>query len=128
MIGFIAFFQALKHFQAVILVGLCHHNRLKTPFQCRVFFDVSAVFFQSCGTQHLQLSPAQSRLKNIGRINGPLCSACSHNGMHFVHKKDHIPQPPYFRQYIPQPFLKLSTVLCACHQVGHLQTYESFIL
>ena len=76
----------------------------------------------------MQFSPAQGGLKNIRRVNGPLRRACAHDGVHFIHKENHVPVAPNLRQHIPQPLLKFAPVLRARHQRRHIQAHQPFFL
>ena len=103
-------------------------HRPKPSIQRRVFFDEFAVLLQGGCTQHLQFSPSQSRFEDIRRINGPLCRTGAHDGMHFIHKQNHIAAASDLCQYIPKPFFKFAPVFGACHQVGHIQADEPLLL
>ena len=45
-------------------------DRLETAFQCRILFDVLAVFFGGCGADHLDLSAGKCRLQDVCGIHG----------------------------------------------------------
>ena len=105
-----------------------HHHRAEPALQSRILFNIPAVFLPGGGPQHLQLSPAQSGLEDIGGVDGPLRRTGAHNGVHLVHKEDHVPTALYLRQHIPQPLFKFSPVFGACHQACHIEAYQPFVL
>ena len=47
--------------------------------------------------------------------------------MHFIHKQDHIPLSADLAEQIPESFLKLTPILGARHQIGHIQTHQPFV-
>ena len=106
---------------------LLHHHRTEPALQCRILFNILPIFLQRGGPQHLQLPPAQGGLKDVGGINGPLRRPGAHNGVHFVHKENHISGAVYFRQHIPQPLFKFPPVFGARHQAGHVQAHEPLV-
>ena len=76
----------------------------------------------------MKLPSAQGRLENVRRVNGSLCGTGAHNGVHFIHKEDHVAAAADLRQHIPKPFLKFAPVFGSRHQIGHIQTDEAFVL
>ena len=108
--------QGLQNCHGGLLRGLLHRNGTEPPFQRRVLFNILPVFLPGGSPQHLQLPPAQGRLEDIRRVNGSLGGARAYDGVHFVHKENHIPASPDLRQHIPQPFLKFPPVFGARHQ------------
>ena len=78
--------QALQNSQRRGLIRLLHPDRPEPPLQGRVLFNEFPVFLQGRGPQHLQFSPAQGGLQNVGSVDGSLRRPGSHDGVHFVHK------------------------------------------
>ena len=64
--------------------GLGHLHGLETPLQRRVLFYILAVLLQGGGPYHLDLPPAQGRLEDVGRVNGPLGGPRSHDIVQLV--------------------------------------------
>ena len=69
---------------------LFDRNRLETPFQCRILFNVFSVFRQSGGSDHLQLPSCQRGLEDVGGIHGALCAAGADHRMKLIHEQNHI--------------------------------------
>ena len=120
--------QSLEDGQGGLLAGLLHRYRPEPPFQRRVLFDILPVFLPGGGPQHLQLSPTQGGLENVRRVNGALGGSRSHNGVHFIHKENHVSAAADFRQHIPKPFLEFAPVFGARHQGGHVQAHQPLFL
>ena len=116
--------QSLENGQGGLLAGLLHRNRPEPAFQRRVLFDILPVFLPGGGSQHLQLSPTQGGLENVRRVNGALGGSRSHNGVHFIHKENHVSAAADFRQHIPKPFLEFAPVFRPRHQGGHIQAHQ----
>ena len=107
---------------------LFYHYRPESALQSRIFLNKFPVFCQSGGSQHLQFTPAKRRFEDICRIDSALCRSRSYNGVHFVHKQDHISTATDLRQHIPKPLFKFASVLCASHQICHIKTDQPLIL
>ena len=120
--------QRPENGEGCLLGGLLHHHRPEPPFQRRVLLNILAVFVPGCCPQHLQFPPAQGRFEDIRRVDGSLGGACSHDGVHFIHKENHIAAAADFRKHIPQPFLKFPPVFGPRHQRRHVQAHEPFFL
>ena len=125
VVAFQAGLQRPENFQRRLPIRLLHAYRAKSPLQGGILFNIFPVLLPGSGSHHLQLSPAQGRFQNIGGINGPLRRAGPDNGMHFVHKENHVPAAPDLRQHIPQPLLKFPPVLGTRHQACHIQAVEA---
>ena len=110
-----------------LAAGLLHRHRPEPALQGGILFNIFPVFLPGGGPQHLQLSPAQGGFKNIGRVDGPLRRPGPHDGVHFVHKEDHVAGTVDLRQHIPQPLLEFSPVFGARHQAGHVQTDKPLV-
>ena len=78
--------------------------------------------------EELQEAVRESRFEYVGCIDGALCCAGAYNGMHFVHKEDHIPGATNLCQHIPEPLLEFAPVFGAGHKTCHIQAVKSFIL
>ncbi len=113
--------HALQDLQRFLLRGLIHHHRLETPLQRRILFDVLPVLLQCRGADDLQLSPGQSRLQDIGRIQCALRTAGTDNGMNFVNKQQDLTVILRLLNDPLDPLLKLAPVLGAGHHAGNVQ-------
>ena len=111
-----------------LLPRLLHHHRAEAPFQRRVLFNIFPVFLPGRRAQHLQLAPSQSGLEDVRRVNGALGRPRADDGVHFIHKENHVPAAADFPQHVPQTFLELATVFCSCNQGRHVQAHQPFVL
>ena len=68
----VALAQAPQDFDGVNDGGLTDVDGLEAPFQRSITLDVLAILIQGCGTDALQLAPGESRLENVGRVDGAL--------------------------------------------------------
>ena len=113
--------QGPKNAQGRLRIRLLHTDGAEPALQGGILFNILPVFFPGGGPNHLQFSPAQGRLEDVGSVNGPLRCPGTYNGVHLIHKEDHIRAAPDLRQHIPEPLLKFSPVFCPRHQAGHIQ-------
>ena len=120
--------QGPQNPQGRFRVRLLHVHRPEPPLQSRVLFNIFPVLLPGGCPHHLQFSPAQGRLQDVRRVNGPLRRPRAHNGVHLIHKENHIPAAADFRQNIPEPFFKLSPVFGSRHQAGHVQAVQPLVL
>ena len=121
-------FQGPENGQGGFLPRLLHRHRPEPPLQGRVLFDIFPVFLPGGGPQHLQFSPPQGRLENIGGIDGSLRRSGAHDGMHLIHKQNHVAVCAGFPTAHPAAVPQTRPVLGACHQTGHVQTHQPFLL
>ena len=120
--------QGLQHPEGRLPVRLLHLHRPEPPLQGRVLLDVLAVLLQGRGSEDLHLAPAQGRLQQIGRVNGSLGRARAHQGVHLVHKQDHIAGAVNLRQDIPDPLLELAAILGPGQHGSHVQGKQPLVL
>ena len=119
--------QCMQNGKRGLAAGFFHRHRAKAALQGGILLDIFPVFLPGSGSQHLQLSPAQGGLEDIGSVNGPLGSPRPDDGVHLVHKENHIPAAVNLRQHIPQAFLELSPVFGARHQACHVQADQPLV-
>ena len=55
MMHFVTFLQSTQDCDRVFYARFSHHYRLKTPFQCRILFDIFAIFIEGGGPDRAQL-------------------------------------------------------------------------
>ena len=120
--------QGTQNPQGCFRVRLLHIHRPEPALQSRILFNIFPVFLPGGCPHHLQLSPAQGRLQDIRRVDGPLGRPRAHNGVHLIHKENHIPAAADLRQHIPEPLFKLAPVFGAGHQAGHIQAVQPLVL
>ena len=94
------------------LPRLLHHHRAEPAFQRRVLLNIFPVFLPGRRTQHLQLAATQGGLEDVRCVNGALGRPRADDGVHFIHKEDHVPAAADLPQHVPQPFLEFAPVFC----------------
>ena len=121
VVGLIPAPQPPEDGQGLVPGGLTHGDRLEAALQGGVLFNILAVLVQGGGSNHLDLSPGEGWLQNVGRVNSPLGAARPHNGVELVNKEDHIARPAHFLEYVLELLLKFPPVLGARHHSGQIQ-------
>ena len=106
-----------------ILYGrLLHHDPLKTTLQCRILFDVFAVFVKGRRTDAAQFAACQHRFEQVGRIHRSLGLSGTDQIVDLIDEQnDTAVRILHFFQYCLQTFLKFTAVLCAGNQSTHIQ-------
>ena len=120
--------QPLQHGQRIRSGRLPDHDRTKPTLQRRILFDVFSIFFQRCGADNLNFSPSQRRFQQVCRIDGAFRGTGAHQGVHFVHKENHVSAPANLREDVPDPFFKLTTVFRPRQHTGHVQAQQPLAL
>ena len=90
MMFFISGTQTLQNLQTLIFIRFFYRDWLESSFQCRIFFNIFAVFHDRCGTDQLQFSSCKGRLQNIRRIHRSFCTTRTNDRMHFIQKQNDI--------------------------------------
>ena len=124
VMGFIALPQSGEDAHGIFLVRLLHQHRLEAALQGAVGFNMAVVLVQGGGADHLQFSPGQRRLEDIGGVDGSLGRAHAYNIVDLIDKEQHIPGSGHLRQHILHPVLKISPVFGACHHRSEIQRYQ----
>ena len=86
-----------------------------------------AVFLLGGGPDHLELSPAEGGLEDVGGVDGALGGACPDEGVQLVDEENHIAQPLYLPENPLDPLLKLPPVLGARHRGGEIYRQNPFV-
>jgi len=88
---------------------------------------VGAIFVQSCGADHVQLTSSQHRLEHVPGIHRAL-GGTGDDGMQFVdEQQDPAFGAGHFIQYGLEPLLKLTAILCAGHRGAHIQCENGLV-
>ena len=106
----VALAQAPQDFDGVIDGGLTDVDGLETPFQRSIPLDVLAVLIQGCGTDALQLAPGESRLENVGRVDGALRGTSTDQSVDLVDHQDHVPSGLDLLHDLLEALLKLTAI------------------
>ena len=125
VVGLIPGADALQDLQGLLRGGLPHPHGLEAPLQGGVLLDILAVLLQGGGPHHLDLTPAQGGLQDVGSINGPLRRARAHNVVQLVQKEDDVACPVYLRQDLVYTIFKFTPVLGARHHGHQVQGQKS---
>ena len=125
---FVPILDALQNLIGRLNAGLLHDDRLEAALQCRILFDILPVFGKGRGTDHLNFSPAEGRLQDVGGVHASLGIPRTHNGVHLVNNQNYIAQGPHFVDQSFDSRLKLSSELGAGHKGGQIQKLNLLIL
>ena len=129
MVHLIALLQSPQNGHRVLHRGLLHQNRLETPFQGRILFNIFPVLVQSGGADAVQLPPGQHGLEHIARVQGAVPLPRPHNGVELVDKeKDLAVAVLHVLQHRLQSLLKFPPVLGPRHQGAHIQGKNLLVL
>ena len=122
MVRFVALLQAAQDGDGIFDAGFPDDDRLESPFQCGVFFDVLFVFIERRRPDRAQFTAGQCGLQQIARIHGPFGFAGPHNGVQFVDEQDDFALALcHFLDDGFQPILKLAAKFCAGDQRPHVE-------
>ena len=69
VMDFIFFFDAAKNRNGAFQTRLLNNNLLKPSFECRVLFNIFAVFVQRSSTDTMQFATCECRFKHIACIH-----------------------------------------------------------
>ena len=129
MKNFIAFFQSAENGNRVFHGRFIYQYRLKTSFQCRIFFNIFTILIQRCCTDTVQFSTRKHRFQHISGIHSAVCLASSHDQMKLINKENDFSFTfTNFFQHCFQTFFKLTAILRTCYQRSHIQRKNFLIL
>ena len=118
--------EALQNAQRLRRVCRLHPDPAEPAVQRGVAGDPFPVFLVCGRPDDLDAAPAQCRLEDVRRVDGPLRPACAHDGVHFVDKEDHVSILLRLCQQGTDPLLKFAPVFGAGYQPCHVQTVQPF--
>ena len=108
----VALLQTPEDRDRVLYGGLLDHDRLESPFERRVLFDVLPVFVQGGGAHAAQLSPGQGGFQHVGGIDGAFRRPGAHDRVDLIDEEDDLPlRGGDLLQDGLQAFLEFSAVL-----------------
>ena len=119
--------QPLENADCLFGRGLTYQHRLKTAFQCRILFNMLAVFADGGSADDLHLATRQGGLQNVCRIYRTLSRARTDNGMNLIDKENDV---GVFRDLFHNAlhaFLKLTAVLGARDHAGDIQCNDLLV-
>ena len=85
---FVALFQTAQDRDGGLDGRFGDQNRLKSPFQRRVFFDVLAVFVEGSCADGAQFAAGELRLQDVGGVDRAFCRASADDRVQFVDEQD----------------------------------------
>ena len=101
---------------------------LETTCKSSVLLDVLAVFIQCSSTNCAELATGKRWLQDVASVHGALGSAGAHDGVELVDEEDNLAvRLGHLFYHALQAVLKLTTVLCACYQGGHIKFNKLFV-
>ena len=86
-----------------------------------------AVFIKSSGADALQLAPGESRLQNVGGINGAFGRTRANQGVNLINHEDHIAGTADLLHDLFETLLKLTPVFGAGHQQADIKGENALI-
>ena len=122
VMDFIAFLQTAQDGNGVFHARFTDQYFLETAFECRVFFDVLAVFVQGGRADAMQFTACQSRFQHIARVHRAVGFACADQSMDFVDENQGV--AIVFRQVVQhafQAFFKFAAVFRTSNQCRQIQ-------
>ena len=129
MVGLVARLQAAQNRDGVFDARFTDVDRLETPFEGRVFFDVFAVFIQGGCTDAAKLSACELWLEQLRRVAGPFGRSGSDDGMKFIDKENNLSFGVFdFADHRLEPLLEFTSELGACDQSTHIQSDHTSVL
>ena len=121
MIGLVVLCNAVQHLNGLVNGRLVDSNRLETAFQRRILFDILAVFFKCCCTDHLDLATGKRRFQNVRRIHRAFGISCADQIVNLVNKQDDVSLLLYLCDQTLDTAFELPTELCSGNQRGQIQ-------
>ena len=129
MIYFITILQSTQDRNRVLHSRFFYHNRLETPFQSGIFFNILSVFIQSGSTDTVQLTTSQHRFQHITRIQSTVRLAGTNNGVQLINEQNDLSVAVlHIIQYGFQTFLEFTSVFCTGYQCSHIQSEYLLVL
>ena len=128
VVDFVTFLQTAQDGDGVFHTGFADQYFLEAAFECRVFFDVLAVFVQGGRADAVQFAACQSRFQHIARIHCTVGFTRADQSMDFVDENQGI--TVVFRQIVQHAFqalFKFATVFCTGNQCRQIQNQQAFI-
>ena len=128
VVRLIALLQAAQDLDRVVDRWLAHLHRLEAALQCGIALDVLAVLIERGGADALQLAACQSRLEDVGGIDGTLGGPGADQGVHLVDHQDHVPGATDLLHDFLEALLELTAVLGAGHQQADVEGEDALVL
>ena len=128
VVDFVTLLQTSQDGDGVFHTGFADQYFLEAAFECRVFFDVLAVFVQGGRADAVQFAACQSWFQHITRVHRAVGFTRADQSMDFVDENQGI--TVVFRQivqYAFQAFFKFATVFRTGNQCRQIQNQQAFV-
>ena len=129
MMRFITRLETAKNSDGILDRRLSDKNRLESPFEGCIFFDVFSILIECCRTDATQIPACQRGLEKICRVIATFCGTCSHNGMQFINEKNDAARCIFnLAEDRLQTLFKFAPKFCTCNQGSHIECDDPLIL
>src|SRR5512134_2602513 len=105
--------EALENIHRCFYSRRLDMDRLKSPLERTILFDVFPVFIGCGGADALDLSPGKGRLEHARRIDRSLGSARSYESMELIDEEDNVVGLLYLAHHDLEPLFELASVFRA---------------
>ena len=86
MVVFVFVFDVIQDLDGLFWGGGIHHHHLETTRQGAILLNVLSVFVQGRGSDALDFSTCQGRLKHVGGIQRTGCTTCAYYRVQFINE------------------------------------------
>ena len=128
VVDFVTLLQTAQDGDGVFHAGFADQYFLEAAFECRIFFDILAVFVQSSRADAVQFAARQSRFQHITRVHRAVGFTRADQSMDFVNENQGV--AVVFRQivqYAFQAFFKFAAVFRTGNQCRQIQNQQAFV-
>ena len=128
VMGFVAGLETTQDGDRVFDVRLADKDRLETPLQGSIFFDVFAILVEGRCANAAQFAAGERRFEQIRGVVAALGSAGTDDGVQFVDEQNHLALGIFhFAQHRLEPLFELAAKFCASDQGTHVEGDHPFV-
>ena len=125
VVQLIFFLEPAQDRNRVLDGWLADEHRLKPPLQCRVLFDIFAIFVERRRADAMQFATRQGGLDHVRCVHRAVGFACTDQRVHLVDEQDDLPLgTTHFVEHAFEPFLEFAAVFSACDQRAHVERHQ----
>ena len=129
VMGFVTGFQATENGDGVFHRRRIDHDRLETPFQSGIFFDVFLIFVEGCSPDAAQVTAGQHRFEDVAGIHGAFGRTSADDRMDFIDEQQNLTiRLGDFIEDGFQSFFKFTTVFSTGNEGAHIEGIECLVL
>ena len=126
---FVSLLDSSKDRYCIFNCWFIHHNRLETSLKSRIFLYILSVLIQCCGTNTMQLTSGEHRLKHVARIHCTVSLACSNDSVKLIDEHDHFTlRLLHLIKDILKSLFKFASVLCTGYKSSHIKCKYLLVL